>query len=548
LSYNYFTGDVPIFGSAHLEILHVHGNGFSGSIPVKIRDMMNLNELFLHNNKLFGTLTSEIGKLVNISKITLSYNKIKGTIPTEIGQLKQLTLLHLHSNELVGTADHFGNHNIESFTSDCGNTATTESLVECETCTECCNQDEECITETRTWPRDGLKILNSSLDLPSAGSVFILAFVSSLLMIFVAMILHLFKDTLPKSSYVYEGDRFQKDSVYRFFLSSNKLGWFVAIMTIMFQIWVTYTFFNAGDRTAKMNDWAFSVICPNDSIECSDTRQVTKVGWITFSIILICFTLSDIIDGIYLFYESSTAKEIDIKGVFFGVILTSVPMMCIVASIIYLYATSISNAALLKDSVAILFLSDIDEKVFRIVLRFNSSWVDKIEENIASRPNAPSILNASLQTHEVIHDRDNVTLDISNDESVQNECINDLGSVNTEETNVVSHLKLLTREIEEMKIERQNERALMFEMWSVLIAQYTRIDCSEDIDVKSESSVTEDNRSNSEYTRSSHGSKKGKLTEVSTTDLKLSSRHDRILNFHSKMKAYYEMSNRSCTS
>ena len=146
-------------------------------------------------------------------------------MPKEIGNLTQLKLLHLHSNEFIGAADHFSEHNsIESFTSDCGNTAITESLVECKTCTECCNQDKQCITETKTWPKKDLKDLKSMLSVTSAACIFTLMFICSLFIIFVAMFLFLFKDVLPKFTYVCGGDEFQKGSVCRFFLSSNKLA------------------------------------------------------------------------------------------------------------------------------------------------------------------------------------------------------------------------------------------------------------------------------------------------------------------------------------
>ena len=100
--------------------------------------------------------------------------------------------------------------------------------------------------------------------------------------------------------------------------------------------------------------------------------------------ILSLFTLPEIIGGIYLICESSTSKKLDMKGVIFGVILMTVPMMGIVVSIIYLYATSISNAALLKDSIAILFLSDIDKQVLTAVVRFTPNWVECIEKSIAT--------------------------------------------------------------------------------------------------------------------------------------------------------------------
>ena len=60
----------------------------------------------------------------------------------------------------------------------------------------------------------------------------------------------------------------------------------------------------------------------------------------------------------------------------------SVSSITMVASVVYLYANSLSDAALLKDSVAILFLNDIDEQVFEIVSRLMPGWVERLEQDI----------------------------------------------------------------------------------------------------------------------------------------------------------------------
>ena len=160
----------------------------------------------------------------------------------------------------------------------------------------------------------------------------------------------------------------------------------------------------------------FAVECPTNSLECSDQRQYNPAGWITLSAVLALFVVPDIIDGMYLFYESSTSQEFHFLElseihlrVVFGVMLMSVPIMSIAASFIYLYATSISNASLLKDSIGeffivylffvvitplsyvtivfsnlpvILFLSEIDEQTFKVMIRLFPSWNDSIEQDV----------------------------------------------------------------------------------------------------------------------------------------------------------------------
>ena len=60
----------------------------------------------------------------------------------------------------------------------------------------------------------------------------------------------------------------------------------------------------------------------------------------------------------------------------------SVSSITMVASVVYLYANSLSDAALLKDSVAILFLNQVDEQVFGIVRRLMPSWVKRLEQDM----------------------------------------------------------------------------------------------------------------------------------------------------------------------
>ena len=55
-----------------------------------------------------------------------------------------------------------------------------------------------------------------------------------------------------------------------------------------------------------------------------------------------------------------------------------------VASLVFLNATSVTNSALLKDSVAILFLNYIDEQVYIIVRQLRPSWVKNLDCEIES--------------------------------------------------------------------------------------------------------------------------------------------------------------------
>ena len=77
-------------------------NELTGSIPLEIGNLANLERLYLNNNQLSGEIPPEIGDLTNLERLYLNYNQLIGSIPPEIGNLTNLTSLYLHSNQLTG--------------------------------------------------------------------------------------------------------------------------------------------------------------------------------------------------------------------------------------------------------------------------------------------------------------------------------------------------------------------------------------------------------------------------------------------------------------
>lgn len=241
--------------------------------------------------------------------------------------------------------------------------------------------------------------IQSTLGISTVTFVFLMFYAAWLFVIPFAAALSSCRDILPEPSCNYHIE-FQKDSVYRFFLTSqSKAGWIIACFTVFFQLWITSIFIQAADQTAKINDWVYALSCPESSIECIDQRPDKTITWITFAGILAFFVIPYILDGFYLFYLSITSRKLDVK-IFFGVLLASVPIMCIIVSCVYLRATSASSADLLKDSIAILFLSEIDEQAFKVVVRLFPSSMKKMEDEIVCNTNILNENNLSSMRNE----------------------------------------------------------------------------------------------------------------------------------------------------
>merc|ERR1712151_1052300 len=228
-------------------------------------------------------------------------------------------------------------------------------------------------------------------------------------------------------------------------------------------------------------------------------------------------------------------------GGFFGVILTSVPMMSIIASVIYLYATSISNAALLKDSIAILFLSEIDEQLLKVIIRVTPTWVDKIEKDISLHNNTMNPGNESLLQNDIIENEDDRAICISDEQSTceQNSSSKDIDSIIDEESYcVASQLKLLNSQMQEMKKERQIERMLVFEMWNTRRSQNHLLENSKlSQNVELQTTVLKNDSSYDSPDSSNEVNEEKPKENAFITDSKLTS-YQVIENFHTKMTAY----------
>ncbi|KAL7164777.1 hypothetical protein ACSBR2_040642 [Camellia fascicularis] len=104
LSGNMLTGSIPnsIGKLSMLEILVLDNNNFSGEIPSSIRNLSRLGELDLSTNMIEGSFPISLGNCTNLQQIYLDYNHLTGAIPDQIFGLSSLIRLSLSQNYLTG--------------------------------------------------------------------------------------------------------------------------------------------------------------------------------------------------------------------------------------------------------------------------------------------------------------------------------------------------------------------------------------------------------------------------------------------------------------
>nr|XP_043617562.1 probable leucine-rich repeat receptor-like protein kinase IMK3 [Erigeron canadensis] len=114
LQYNNFSGYLPdSWGSGQngvkpmVKSLTFDHNSFSGTLPVSLSKLSELEEISFSHNQISGNVPSEYGALLKVRSIDLSYNFINGSIPKSFSNLSLLSLLNLSHNNLTGEIPSF---------------------------------------------------------------------------------------------------------------------------------------------------------------------------------------------------------------------------------------------------------------------------------------------------------------------------------------------------------------------------------------------------------------------------------------------------------
>jgi ABC-type multidrug transport system fused ATPase/permease subunit len=102
-------------------------------------------------------------------------------------------------------------------------------------------------------------------------------------------------------------------SVYQFFLFRSPLGMFIALATILVQIWLLFIFVEASEvnLTSTKSALAYTYSCPRDNKECEDETGLTRVGWLAFWIMFASNFLPDMINGPRMIWLAGKARNID---------------------------------------------------------------------------------------------------------------------------------------------------------------------------------------------------------------------------------------------
>lgn len=388
--------------------LNLANNGLSGMLSKEIKKLRSLTYLNVADNDMKGGIPTEIGLLKSLTFLKLNHNLFVLSIPSEIEHLTQLKLLHLHSNRVTGgivLANLQPGFGESSFITDCGSPS-IYIPIKCEGCTMCCNADKKC------YPQEEPRLLQ--VQLPgfqsySSFSLVLLAIMMGLCCFLVLMSYswdfiktsqspqqtqfsfrglkrlssrYLFSQSKADEKYALE--HLGKGSVYSFFLSESVVGWLIALATVFSQIVMLVPYIQASEfDLGALQDIEYSWSCNPSDNRCIDTNGVTNMGYTIFVILMIVFLSTDLICGLKLVVLSGKRRHShSVRARFFigGIALCSVTMYIVYVSTLYIMATARSDTDVVTDAVIILFITDIDEKVFDLLQANGSSLTNKLQD------------------------------------------------------------------------------------------------------------------------------------------------------------------------
>ncbi|PON94089.1 LRR domain containing protein, partial [Trema orientale] len=103
LSFNLFSGPLPILSSPGLQVLLGSKNQFGGQIPTSFCNMSSLQVLDLSYNNLGGKVPQCLGNFSEyLTVLDLRRNRLHGTLPTTCAKGNSLRSLNLNDNRLEG--------------------------------------------------------------------------------------------------------------------------------------------------------------------------------------------------------------------------------------------------------------------------------------------------------------------------------------------------------------------------------------------------------------------------------------------------------------
>jgi len=242
----------------------------------------------------------------------------------------------------------------------------------------------------------------------------------------------------------------EKTQCTAFFFSSSFTAWVPALAVLATQTLCFVFFINAASLDFGADTvWKYSFSCPRDSEVCRSDSDVSRVGWFFFTLFGVIHLTPDMLNGLKLVWGASkhgfTKKGLHIF--IGGCFLFTITALALYATVVFNVATSRSDVEMIFNTVVLLFVNDLDEKMFTSLHTINSEWLEKITSEIAGsfRGNIKVDIQYAAANHEL---RDEQTRRI---EQIEKKLLEKIMRVETEYEKLKTEYNKLKTEVKGLK-------------------------------------------------------------------------------------------------
>jgi len=139
-------------------------------------------------------------------------------------------------------------------------------------------------------------------------------------------------------------------------------------------------FVTHADTTSEYTDMDYSMSCSKNSLYCEDTESRSSFGYSIFALILTAWLLKDIVGACKLFLLSLWQRKIDFF--FTSSVIIVVTLFSSLTSIYYNLAIATKDTDIITNAVILLFVNEIDEKLYQLTEAFGIEWIKEVNESL----------------------------------------------------------------------------------------------------------------------------------------------------------------------
>eukprot|EP00957_Ditylum_brightwellii_P204495 15339535-Ditylum_brightwellii.AAC.1 len=131
-------------------------------------------------------------------------------------------------------------------------------------------------------------------------------------------------------------------------------------------------------------DWVYQFVCPRDTLDCRKTSDNGGLGWVFFAVFLAVHLLPDMVNGLKLVWTAPRygLSKKTFQCLFGGFCLSSISALALYTSVVYNTAISRSNLELIFNTVILLFVNELDEKMYSCLETVSPKWLKITSQEI----------------------------------------------------------------------------------------------------------------------------------------------------------------------